>query len=439
GYGKIVTDIVKSSDSGENAVLYAGAATGVFKSKDGGRTWEEKSEFSEDYITCLKVNPDDNDTIYAGTKTAAVWYSTDGGDNWSQHESGLGMALRYTTPETAVTNTGDGTLNLLGNPGENAVTEKWTIECTETSEDGGTFSVTGSESGRLVGNYDISDGTYTTVNNKIEFEIKDGKKDFDLGDTFTFKTIRDPAKHIKDLEVYNNTIYALTYFNDDTEPHPVGNVYIADLAGDYSIDSDWKAANTGLPQYDPPDDTTFFAQHSIAVDDPDNPDALFIGGEGINFYKATSELGTDQTEWFESKQGITNLIMARTPVLFTGECNMDISKEVDGDKVTFYCYIEDKNGNPPISGSTFGIDDTGTKEPDDFYFKKYGDKLTDVGTFRDPSDPETDIPIEVTLNKDDITGHVKFKFVPAVNDESPGGSGAEQELTKFKNTLFPDP
>ena len=82
---------------------------------------------------------------------------------------------------------GNGTGTLSGETAtSNAVDETWTLECIATATDGGTFSVsgeiTGSTSDATVGDpYD---------NGKIKFTIQDGDVDFDLGDTFTFDSIK---------------------------------------------------------------------------------------------------------------------------------------------------------------------------------------------------------------------------------------------------------
>ena len=85
----------------------------------------------------------------------------------------------------------------------------------------------------------------------------------------------------------NRKLYAITYFWGSLEPHAVGNVYVHNLNSNGSLTSDdWVEANEGLPEFDPPDDTSLFAQHVLAIDNQDDPSAIYIGGEGINFYMA---------------------------------------------------------------------------------------------------------------------------------------------------------
>lgn len=83
----------------------------------------------------------------------------------------------------AFTGTGTGQLlNIDTYPG--TVTETWTVTCTATAIDGGTFSVVGAVSGAqadaVVGaNYD---------NGKVRFNLTDGSVNFQLGDQFVFTT-----------------------------------------------------------------------------------------------------------------------------------------------------------------------------------------------------------------------------------------------------------
>ncbi|GAH87180.1 unnamed protein product, partial [marine sediment metagenome] len=192
---------------------------------------------------------------------------------------------------------------------------------------------------------------------------------------------------------------------------------------------DWSEANTNLPEYDPPDDTTLFAQHVMAPNIAGNPTALYIGGEGINLYKATSGLGTGAPAWQQSKSGLTNLIMARMPILFSGECSMSITQTRVGDTVTFTVYIEDVNGNPPIAGSTF----TAVYTPEGgssvtLLDMTYPDCYTYTGTWRDPLDSTTNNPYvtSVTVSTGD---KVVFTFTPRCEEEAPGCSGSTQEVT----------
>jgi hypothetical protein len=431
-YGKVVRDMVKVSGTSETtAVLYAATNTGVFRSTNGGQTWSETTPFAGDFVNTLALHPASNgttDIIYAGTEDAGVWVSTDSGGSWIAYNEGMGKGLSATVPLPDRNNTGNGVINDVAvNP--NAKSECWSVEC--ITEDGGTFSVTGTVSGKQ-SNATVG-SAYTSNDSEIFFTIADGSTDFEIGDTFTFCTTRDHGRTIKDLLVdgNNNKLYAITYYLGPLEPHAVGNFYVHGLNSDGSMDTHpWAEANTNLPQYDPPDDTTLFAQHVMALDNPANPDALYLGGEGINLYKATSGIDTGAPEWYQSKSGLTNLIMARMPILFSGECHMEIYEEEQDGSIIYTIYIQDVNGNPPIAGSTFKVEYKQGEDTTVFFDKKYPDTYTYQGTWRDWADISTNIPY-ITPAITPIPGdEVTFTFSsPECTGDAPGCSGSDQEET----------
>lgn len=63
---------------------------GIFKSEDGGSTWEQKVFIDEDNslnksnITALAINPSDSQIIYAGVGGQGIYKTIDGGDSWRQ-------------------------------------------------------------------------------------------------------------------------------------------------------------------------------------------------------------------------------------------------------------------------------------------------------------------------------------------------------------------
>jgi len=434
GLGKSVRDIVKvPGTNGASAVLYAATTTGVFRSSDGGRLWSKPGDFTGDMIKTLAVHPAStggaNDVIYAGTEDSGVWVSINSGAAWTNYTGGMGKGLSASTPLADIHNTGNGVMSEV-TVGADAESEYWTVTCITAVADGGIFSVTGTVSGAQT-NATVG-AVYTSDGSEVSFTISDGNVDFAVGDSFTFATSRDSGKTIKDLLVDdgNDTLYAITYCWGALEPHAVGNVYVHALNADGSMPAgDWSEANTNLSQFDPPDDTTLFAQHVMAPDIEGAPTALYIGGEGINLYKATSGLATGAPAWNQSKLGLSNLIMARMPILFSGVCHMYISEEAAGFDVTYTVYIEDVNGNPPVSGSYFSAildhpvgSDVTLKEVE------YPDAYTYTGTWSDLSDPDTNNPyiIYATVAPGD---KVVFTFTPTCVEEAPGCSGSEQVVT----------
>jgi len=58
---------------------------GIFKSEDGGRSWERLSGVAHPRITSLAVSPVDG-AIYAGTEPSSLFVSRDGGESWRELE-----------------------------------------------------------------------------------------------------------------------------------------------------------------------------------------------------------------------------------------------------------------------------------------------------------------------------------------------------------------
>ena len=330
GHGRTVWDIVKVPDThGPTAILYAAAATGVFKSVNGGQTWNEPGSFTGDFITTLALHSSStgagNDIIYAGTLNAGVWVSTDSGAIWTQYPNGM-----------------------------------------------------------------------------------------EMGQSATIKDIL--------VDPMNDRLYAITI--QGTPDQALGNVYTHAVNADGSMvaTGQWSEANTGLAGV---------GLHVMASDNPINPGALFTGGEGINLYKATGGgLTTGAPAWQVSKSGLTNLIMARTPILFSGGCGLDASYWEYESTWYFTVYVQDINGNPPIAGSTFKAE-----LGDSVFFDiTYGDCYTHQGTFSDQSNPSTNNPYRFAFSPEpDADEELTIKFTSAdtrlEDPNTPGYSGAGQTLT----------
>lgn len=88
-YGGIVQAL--AIDPTNNTIVYAGTqGSGVFKSTDGGNTWNHAHGGLEDGdVQALAIDPTDTNRLYAGTADKGIYRSTDGGDNWLSINSGL--------------------------------------------------------------------------------------------------------------------------------------------------------------------------------------------------------------------------------------------------------------------------------------------------------------------------------------------------------------
>ena len=413
GNGAVVTDIVRKPNTHEDlAVLYAGTVSGVYKSTNGGKTWIEPFNFAGDNITCLVHHPTDTEKIYAGTKSSGVYYTDNEGGSWTSANIGLAMASKpiFTGPGTA-----KGSMSSV-NISDTTKTEEWIVEYIAI-DDGNTFSVSGSLSGQQETNYDIANETsYTSNGGEVSFTITPGIVDFEIGDKFVFNTLSGSI-HVTDIVIpptKTDNIYVTTYYENPDAYHATGNVFKS--AGADAGDISWTVAGTGLPQYEPPEDTSLCAQHALAGD-PATGSTLYVGGEGINMYYSADS----GAQWSQRKNGLTNRIMARMPVLFTDDCSLNIYPDSQIAPVNFKIYIQDKNGNPPIAGSIFEIW-MGLQK---LYSKVYADTIVNNGTYSEPGNPATDNPIIFSYSG---WLPIEFRFTPTCDDEAPGCSGGEQSI-----------
>ncbi|MCP4106724.1 MAG: hypothetical protein GY749_14500 [Desulfobacteraceae bacterium] len=479
-------------------IIYAGTEiSGVWVSTDSGQSWAPyNSGLGKGLSATVPIGDIENAgngvmsevTVFDDCESER-WTitchepTTDEGAYFSVYGSVSGEQAKHyyynnsvTLPKTNVPNKGEmKELVVSYGADENFYSEKWTVTYREAT---GKFEVIGDVSDKK-DDYDIETGiyeienvieftiigtgfiegdyfTFNTVKREdsyliedvLEFSTTDGVSPFQNGDFFTFYTTRDEGNTIKDLlvDVGNNRLYAVTYFDGELEPHRIGNLYIHELEDGYMSPGDWTEANTGLPEYQPPEDTTLFAQHVIVPNIPKYPTTLFIGGDGISLSKATNGLSAGKPEWQESKTGLSNLIMARTPIIFSGECSLtvrivDIERGgdnqgpsplntplKDGDVVTFHIYTQDRNGNPPVDGSELKVirlvPVLGGYTQENEFTATYKDVLTYQGTWRDLNDDESNRPFVVSVTM--IEGHIiRIHFTPHCGDASPGCSGGE--------------
>jgi photosystem II stability/assembly factor-like uncharacterized protein len=65
---------------------------GIYKSMDGGESWEQKMNGFDSYdknINCIMVHALNSDIVYAGTNLDGIYKSVDGGNTWNAYNNGL--------------------------------------------------------------------------------------------------------------------------------------------------------------------------------------------------------------------------------------------------------------------------------------------------------------------------------------------------------------
>jgi photosystem II stability/assembly factor-like uncharacterized protein len=74
--------------------VWAATSGGIFKTTDGGKTWNFFSALGDRVIMSLAVDPHDANTIIAGEKEVGIWRSFDGGATWpgGPYNTGLRIA-----------------------------------------------------------------------------------------------------------------------------------------------------------------------------------------------------------------------------------------------------------------------------------------------------------------------------------------------------------
>lgn len=76
-------------------IIYVATNDAVYKTRDGGQSWEQFPAFSSRRVTTVAIDPLLPATIYSGTMGDAVYKSPDGGQHWLPHNVGLKEHVSY--------------------------------------------------------------------------------------------------------------------------------------------------------------------------------------------------------------------------------------------------------------------------------------------------------------------------------------------------------
>ena len=84
--------------------VYAGADTGLYRSEDNGATWEWLSSADGRLnIWALAIDPNDTNTIFAGTTPSGMYRSRDGGFEWEKLPVEMSEECAIGTPRVTTT------------------------------------------------------------------------------------------------------------------------------------------------------------------------------------------------------------------------------------------------------------------------------------------------------------------------------------------------
>ncbi|MGH7228691.1 MAG: WD40/YVTN/BNR-like repeat-containing protein [Nitrospiraceae bacterium] len=90
GCGRSDAIVVIATHPTKPNILYVATTDYIFKTRDGGETWENLSKgMTHSRVISLAIDPAYPSTVYAGTKGDAVFKSYDGGQRWVSQRSGL--------------------------------------------------------------------------------------------------------------------------------------------------------------------------------------------------------------------------------------------------------------------------------------------------------------------------------------------------------------
>ena len=224
-----LTSFSVHSLAGSPTVLFAGTDTGPFRSADGGASWQAINQgLGEIRVFSLARDPQDSNTLYAGTRNGGIFKTTTAGDNWSPVNTDLPRLTNGVVEgnyhDLAIDPTDSQVVyaawSSLVQPGLGAMFK---------TTDGGAQWV-GAQ-----GPFVLSVTLAPSDNNTVYLGTSAGIiRTTDAGQTFEVRQL--PGVSVADLQVSPddpNTLYAATRF--------------AGIAKSTDAGTNWEAASTGLP------------------------------------------------------------------------------------------------------------------------------------------------------------------------------------------------
>lgn len=277
-----------------NTIYVGNDVGGVFRSLDGGKTFEIINDGLQNYVVLtIAVHPDYPSTIYLGT-AGGLYISLDNGEHWKWSRNGFpsieqyrwsapitSLAIDPNNPEIIFAGVGDSLRHRFGQgliyKSEDSG-EHWAIVNTGSTNLHSnaiiySILVFPQSSNEIIVSTDY--GVYKSMDGGINWE----PKNIGLPHTNTRKVIMDPT---------DPTILYLTINSPPNESPWQGGVYKS-LDGGNS----WQPKTYGLGNHvgSPGDPNLITANYENIIIDPQNPDVLFVGAISwwdAGIYKTTN-------------------------------------------------------------------------------------------------------------------------------------------------------
>ncbi len=75
---------LSASPAAPSRAYLAAYEAGVYRTDDGGETWQHLGSYPTDYAHSVLAHPDDADGVYVGSEPAEIWRSADCGTTWNE-------------------------------------------------------------------------------------------------------------------------------------------------------------------------------------------------------------------------------------------------------------------------------------------------------------------------------------------------------------------